>query len=256
MKNIKIISLLILVIVLASGCATRKYDGRAACAAAGAIGGAAIGGAADNVDGALAGAVIGGILGFIICPNTVEAAEPEPEVPGDADGDGVTDDKDRCPSTPAGAKVDAKGCELDSDGDGVVDSKDACPGTPRGAKVDAKGCEIKKKAISLTGILFRHDSAELKSESVAVLNATAETLRANPGVNVEIAGHTDSQGDATYNQGLSQKRANAVRNYLISQGVNGSRLSASGYGETQPVANNTTSEGRAQNRRVELRINQ
>ncbi len=257
MKNIKILSLLILVIVLASGCATRSYDSRVACATAGAMGGTAIGGiGGGDSGGALAGAVIGGLLGFIICPSTVEAVEPEPEAPGDADADGVTDDKDRCPTTPAGAKVDADGCELDSDGDGVVDSKDACPGTLRGVKVDAKGCEIKKKAISLSGILFRHDSAELKSESIAVLNATAETLRANPGVNVEIAGHTDNQGDAAYNQGLSQKRANAVRNYLISQGVNGSRLSASGYGESQPVADNTTSEGRVQNRRVELRIDQ
>ena len=255
MKNIKIFSLLLLMVVLATGCATRSFDGRIACAAAGTIGGATIGGAAGgDAEGALAGAVIGGILGFIICPNSAEAAEPE--APGDADGDGVTDDKDRCPNTPAGAKVDANGCELDSDGDGVVDSKDACPGTPAGAKVDAQGCEIKAKAISLTGILFHTDSDELRSESIAVLNATANTLNANPGVNVEIAGHTDSQGDAAYNQGLSQRRADAVRSYLISQGVNGSRLSASGYGETQPVADNNTSEGRAQNRRVELRITQ
>ena len=219
-----------------------------------------LGGIADDFDSGLAGAVIGGILGYIICPGS--AAEPEPapepmaEAPGDADGDGVTDDKDRCPTTPAGAKVDANGCELDSDGDGVVDSKDACPGTPAGTKVDAKGCEVMAKAISLSGILFHTDSAELRSESIAVLNATADTLNANTGVNVEIAGHTDAQGDATYNQGLSQRRAEAVRSYLTSRGVNASRLSASGYGESQPVADNSTSEGRAQNRRVELRISQ
>jgi len=255
MKNIKTLSLLVLMIALATGCATRSYDGRVACAAAGAMGGAAIGGiGGGDSDGALAGALIGGILGFIICPNTVEAAESEPEAPGDADGDGVTDDKDRCPTTPAGAKVDANGCELDSDGDGVVDSKDACPGTPAGTKVDAKGCEVMAKAISLSGIYFHTDSAELKSESIAVLDATADTLNANPGVGVEIAGHTDDQGDAAYNQGLSQRRADTVRSYLTSRGVDASRLSASGYGETQPVADNTTSEGRAQNRRVELRV--
>jgi len=261
MKNIKILTLLILVIALAAGCATRSHDSRVACAAAGALGGGAIGGASGgDSDGALAGAIIGGILGYIICPST--AAEPEPapepvaEAPGDADGDGVTDDKDRCPTTPAGAKVDANGCELDSDGDGVVDSKDACPGTPRGTKVDANGCEVMKKAISLSGILFHTDSAELRSESIAVLDATADTLNANAGVNVEIAGHTDAQGDAAYNQGLSQRRAESVRSYLISKGVNGSRLSSAGYGETQPVADNSTAEGRAQNRRVELRVNQ
>lgn len=75
-------------------------------------------------------------------------------------------------------------------------------------------------------------------------------------VGVEIAGHTDEQGDAAYNQGLSQRRADAVRSYLTSKGVDASRLSGAGYGETQPVADNTTSEGRAQNRRVELRVTQ
>ena len=85
---------------------------------------------------------------------------------------------------------------------------------------------------------------------------TADTLNANPGVAVEIAGHTDSDGDAEYNQDLSDRRANAVRDYLISRGVSGSRLSAAGYGESQPVADNATVEGKAQNRRVELRISQ
>lgn len=258
MKNVKILVMLLLAIALVSGCASRSWDSRVACAAAGAVGGAAIGGAADDSEGALAGAAIGGLLGFIICPASAEEPEPAPEPapPGDADGDGVTDDKDRCPTTPAGAAVDANGCELDSDGDGVVDSKDACPGTPAGVKVDANGCEIKAKAISLSGILFHTNSAELRSESIAVLNATADTLNANPGVGVEIAGHTDSDGDAGYNQDLSERRANTVRDYLVSKGVSGSRLSAAGYGESQPVADNATAQGKAQNRRVELRITQ
>jgi len=206
MKNMKILMLIILAMLLASGCASRSWDGRMACAAAGAVGGAAI--------------------GFFICPASAAEPEPAPEPapPGDADGDGVTDDKDRCPTTPAGASVDANGCELDSDGDGVVDSQDACPGTPAGVNVDAKGCEIKAKSISLTGILFHTNSAELRSESVAVLNATADTLNANPGVGVEIAGHTDSDGDAGYNQSLSERRANTVREYLVSKGVSASRL--------------------------------
>ncbi len=255
MNNLKVIALIIFMVALASGCATRSWDSRVACAAAGAAAGAGVGGIADDdAEGAVVGAAIGGLLGFVICPSSAEEPEPEPTPPADSDGDGVTDDKDRCPGTPAGAKVDSYGCELDSDGDGVVDSKDACPGTPRGVKVDERGCEIKAKAISLSGIYFVTDSAELKNESVAVLNATAETLRANPGIDVEIAGHTDSVGTVDYNQGLSERRANAVRDYLIAQGVNGSRLSASGYGESQPVADNSTAEGRAQNRRVELRV--
>ncbi len=246
MKSIKTLGLFVLVIALATGCATRSHDGRVACGFAGAM----VGGAGAGPGGA----AIGGVLGAVICPSSVET--PVPAAPGDADGDGVTDDRDQCPGTPAGAKVDANGCELDSDGDGVVDSKDACPGTPAGVKVDATGCEIKAKSISLTGILFHTDSAELKSESIAVLNATADTLNANPGVAVEIAGHTDSQGDAAYNQGLSERRAKSVRDYLISRGVSSSRLSSAGYGESQPVADNATADGRAQNRRVELRVSQ
>ena len=262
MKNLKILVLLVLFVAMVAGCATRSHDSRVACAAAGALGGGAIGGASEgDADGALAGAVIGGIIGFLICPNTVAAAPepepaPEPAPPGDADGDGVTDDRDRCPTTPAGAKVDSNGCELDSDGDGVVDSRDACPGTARGVKVDSKGCEIVAKVISLDGVFFHTNSAELKGDSYSILDSAAGTLASIPNVSVEVAGHTDSQGDAGYNQNLSQQRAETVRRYLISKGVSASRLSATGYGESQPVADNSSSAGRAQNRRVELRVNQ
>jgi len=255
MKNLKILVLLVLFVAMAAGCATRSHDSRVACAAAGAAGGAAIGGIADDSEGALAGALVGGIIGYVFCPNTVAAAPepaPEPEpAPGDADGDGVTDDRDRCPTTPAGAKVDANGCELDSDGDGVVDSRDACPGTPAGVKVDSNGCEIVAKVISLDGVFFHTNSAELKGDSYSVLDSAAGTLTSMPNVSVEVAGHTDSQGDAGYNQNLSQQRAETVRSYLISKGVSASRLSATGYGESQPVADNSSSAGRAQNRRVE-----
>lgn len=259
MKNLKILGLLVLVIALAAGCATRSHDSRVACAAVGAAGGGALGGiTGGDSDDALIGAAIGGLFGYFICPSSAAEPEPAPEPapPGDADGDGVTDDKDRCPTTPAGAKVDANGCELDSDGDGVVDSKDACPGTPAGTKVDAKGCEVMAKVISLDGVFFHTNSAELKGESFAVLDSAAATLNSTPNVSVEVAGHTDSQGDAGYNQNLSQQRAETVRSYLVSKGVSASRLSANGYGESQPVADNSSSEGRAQNRRVELRVSQ
>ena len=173
--------------------------------------------------------------------------------PLDSDGDGVTDDLDQCPDTPAGASVDANGCELDSDGDGVVDSKDKCPGTPAGKAVDADGCAL-VSVINLEGVNFRTNSAYLLDGASGVLDEQAATLVANPGVSIEVAGHTDSDGDAGYNQQLSQRRAEAVRNYLVGKDVAGDRIAAVGYGEAEPIASNDTRDGKAQNRRVELRI--
>ncbi len=167
----------------------------------------------------------------------------------DSDGDGVADSKDKCPGTPAGIKVDSNGCELDSDGDGVVDSKDHCPGTPAGVKVDMHGCP---EAVVLEGVNFKHDSAKLTDSAKTVLDGVAETLRARPDMHVTIVGHTDSQGTDAYNMGLSQRRAESVRAYLVSKGVNASNLSARGDGESKPIADNKTAEGRAKNRRVEL----
>jgi len=173
--------------------------------------------------------------------------------PLDSDGDGVTDDLDQCPNTPAGAAVDARGCELDSDGDGVVDSKDKCPNTPAGTEVDADGCAI-VVVINLEGVNFRTNSADLVDGAAGILDEQAATLAANTGIAIEVAGHTDADGAADYNQQLSQKRAEAVRDYLIGKGVAAERISAAGYGESEPVASNDTREGKAQNRRVELRI--
>ncbi len=190
------------------------------------------------------------------CPDTRRGARVDAngcEIFGDSDGDGVTDNVDQCPNTPRGAKVDARGCELDSDGDGVVDSKDRCPGTAAGVRVDVNGCEIKGK-IDLPGVQFELNSANLKADTTAILDTAAATLRLNSDLKVEVAGHTDSQGAESYNQTLSQQRADAVRQYLISNGASADMLTARGYGEAQPVADNGTREGRAQNRRVELRI--
>lgn len=110
------------------------------------------------------------------------------------------------------------------------------------------------KVIELTGLSFKTNSDVLDSSSNARLDSAVLTLNNNPDSDVLVAGHTDSSGDAAYNQSLSEKRANAVRNYLIEKGVDGSRLSVRGYGETEPVASNDTAAGRAKNRRVELRI--
>jgi len=169
----------------------------------------------------------------------------------DSDGDGVVDSKDKCPGTPRGAKVDRNGCELDSDGDGVVDSKDKCPGTPTGLKVDRKGCV---EPVVLKGVNFEYDSAVLTAKAKSILNDVAASLKKRHDVKVTVAGHTDSKGSAAYNKALSQRRADSVRKHLVSQGAKSSSLSAEGFGEEQPVTTNDTSAGRAENRRVELRM--
>lgn len=185
-------------------------------------------------------------------PKPAPPPAPEPE-PVDSDGDGVVDGMDECPNTVRGAPVDDKGCELDSDGDGVVDRLDECPGTRAGAQVDVKGCEIKEE-IRLPGVNFETNSDRLLPGSASVLNDAAATLRMNPTIRVEVAGHTDSDGTAEYNEGLSARRAATVRDYLVSRGVSEERMTARGYGESQPIADNTTREGKARNRRVVLTI--
>ncbi|HFC54178.1 MAG TPA: OmpA family protein [Gammaproteobacteria bacterium] len=184
-------------------------------------------------------------------PAPAPAPEPAPVV--DSDADGVPDDKDACAGTAVGAKVDPRGCELDSDGDGVVDSKDACAGTAPGTKVDVKGCEI-PEVITLHGVNFVTGSDKLLPESRAVLDGVAETLIKHPEMRVEVAGYTDSTGSRAFNERLSYRRAKMVRSYLITKGVAPDNLTAKGYGPADPVASNSTAEGRAQNRRVELHI--
>jgi outer membrane protein OmpA-like peptidoglycan-associated protein len=133
----------------------------------------------------------------------------------------------------------------------VLNEHDKCPNTRPGAVVDLDGCEV-EAVIELEGVHFDFDKATLKPEGMSVLNQAAALLQKHERVVVEVAGHTDSVGSEKYNQGLSDRRANAVKDYLISKGVKASRLSARGYGESRPVASNDTDEGRAENRRVEL----
>lgn len=172
----------------------------------------------------------------------------------DADGDGVPDNRDSCPNTPPGVKVDAKGCPLDTDGDGVADYLDKCPNTPKGMKVDEEGCTTNGQTLVLRDVNFEFDSARLLVSSQAILDKIASGLKGQPKIRVEVAGHTDSKGSDAYNQSLSDRRAAAVRAYLISQGVAPAQLVARGYGEKQPETTNDTDEGRAQNRRVEMRV--
>lgn len=191
-------------------------------------------------------------------PAPVAAAAPVAAVAvvdPDSDGDGVKDSADACPNTPAGRAVGANGCELDSDGDGVVDSADKCPGTPAGAKVLANGCEV-PKVVKLEGVNFTSGTANFVAGANESLDKAVQALKDNPTISVEIAGHTDSQGDGEMNRKLSQQRANAVQSYFVSNGIEASRLTAKGYGEDEPAASNDTNEGRAANRRVELRVKQ
>ena len=182
--------------------------------------------------------------------------------PFDTDKDGVLDGLDRCPDTEHGCKVDVYGCPIDSDHDGVCDGLDQCLDTPTDKKVDAKGCPVavpkapplfvEKKAIILEGVEFDNDRATLRSASLSTLNRVAESLRDWPDVKVEIQGHTSGPGSWAYNLALSQRRAESVRAYLVSKGVEGYRLVAKGYGKSRMIAGNSTAEGQQRNRRVEL----
>ncbi len=189
------------------------------------------------------------------CPNTPAGAQVDARgcAAKDSDGDGVIDADDQCPNTPAGARVDANGCELDDDGDGVVNSKDRCPNTQAGVRVDVNGCEI-TEVIELPGVNFASNSDRLLPGAENVLNDAAATLRKYPDLVVQVSGHTDSDGAAAYNESLSERRAKTVMNYLVERGANAANLTARGYGEAEPVADNSTATGKAANRRVELRI--
>ncbi|PMZ85879.1 MULTISPECIES: OmpA family protein [unclassified Pseudomonas] len=155
----------------------------------------------------------------------------------------------------------------DEDGDGVPDSRDKCPGTPKGVQVDANGCPppapvveeavvVQEETIVIRDVHFQFDKATLTSSDKLVLDKIATRLKAEaPTAQLTVTGHTDSVGSDAYNQKLSDKRAHSVVEYLIGQGVPRSNfVSVVGAGESQPVADNKTADGRAQNRRTEIKI--
>ncbi len=173
----------------------------------------------------------------------------------DSDGDGIEDRKDKCPTIPGA--VAGEGCP-DTDGDGVYDNVDKCPTVP--GIVANKGCpEIKKEviqkiALAAKGINFETGKDIIKPNSYPNLDKLVEILNQYPEANVSIEGHTDNVGDPAKNLDLSQRRANAVMAYLINKGVAASRMKATGYGDTQPIADNKTKAGKAQNRRVDFKL--
>ncbi len=188
------------------------------------------------------------------CPDTAQGIKVDAQgCELDSDNDGVKNSADSCPDTVPNAGVDAQGCERDDDNDGIKNSADSCPDTVQNAKIDNQGCEL-KEIIALKGVTFANNSAVLTGNSVEVLDEAAATLRRNADLNVEVAGYTDNRGSTTYNVHLSQKRAETVRDYLVTQGVSADMLRAKGYGPENPLADNATADGRAANRRVELRI--
>jgi OmpA-OmpF porin, OOP family len=200
--------------------------------------------------------------------------------PLDTDRDGVPDYLDKCPGTPAGIKVDKNGCPIDSDGDGVPDYLDKCPATPAGVKVGPDGCPppvagmivpqaasaaeaaavraaavdaaiVEKGRVTLN-VEFDFDKAVVKKSYHQEIGHLAEVMKKYPELRIGLEGHTDHTGGPEYNEMLSQRRADAVKSYLVENfGIEASRLSAKGYGLTRPLASNATKEGRQKNRRVE-----
>lgn len=205
------------------------------------------------------------------CPDTAPGTPVDSfGCPADSDKDGVGDGFDKCPNTPPGIQVDATGCPMahDTDGDGVIDPQDRCPNTPAGQRVDQYGCLLlfeehavtpappgappARPTLILHGVNFRSGSSVLTRESYTILDQVAASLAANPEIQIEIAGYTDSTGNKGMNLSLSMGRAAAVRYYLARRGVSPFRMKARGFGASGYIAPNATPEGRAQNRRVEL----
>jgi outer membrane protein OmpA-like peptidoglycan-associated protein len=135
----------------------------------------------------------------------------------------------------------------------VTDSKGTTATATVPVTVSSPLVPTKEKAVVLEGVQFMSNRSTLLPASEKILDNVAEILLANPDVKVEVGGHSDSDGNDGYNMKLSEARANAVRNYLIKKGVPAERMTARGYGETHPIADNTTTEGKAANRRVELK---
>lgn len=223
---------------LLSGCATHS-DGSAPlnqrtwpiCSLLGGLVGGGLGAIESSAwagGGALAGAVAGGLICYA--------------QDGDEDGDGVFDRRDRCPDTPANTPVSHTGCPLPQY---PVTQKAPVPeATPEVITLSDQG-----------NVLFAFDSAELTAAAKQQLQGLLDKLN-NPSVTrIKVIGHTDSKGTDAYNQALSERRASSVAEYLIGQGLSPQKVTSQGKGESEPVADNETDAGRAQNRRVDLHLN-
>ncbi|MBF0161405.1 MAG: OmpA family protein [Magnetococcales bacterium] len=166
----------------------------------------------------------------------------------DSDKDGVPDYRDDCQRTPLGVAVNERGCRLDTDRDGIVDSEDKCPDTGMGDRVESTGCTIKPSGV----LSFATGSASLTQQSIQQLDNLVAVMKENLGMIVEIQGHTDWQGNRSYNVGLGRKRAHAVKNYLAKRGIRAERVVVTTFGDSRPRDYNATGGGSKVNRRVEL----
>ncbi|MFL9845395.1 OmpA family protein [Flavobacterium rhizosphaerae] len=211
-----------------------------------------------------------GLAQFNGCPDTdgdgiTDAEDACPDVAGvaslqgcpDTDGDGIADKDDKCPDV-AGPKAN-NGCPWpDTDGDGVLDKDDLCP-TVKGTAAN-RGCpEVTEEVMTRLNeyartILFNSGKSSFKEETMPVLKSMLEIFKEYPQARFTLEGHTDSDGSNELNQTLSENRAAAVRNFLIENGIKADRLVSTGYGETKPIATNKTAAGKAQNRRVEVKL--
>lgn len=184
-------------------------------------------------------------------------AKKEAKAPVDSDHDGVFDPRDKCAGTTPGVRVDLDGCPADTDGDGVKDYLDACVDTPEGATVDQNGClEVAKEPVVLTlNLFFGFDKDQITPFHYHDLNKASEFIERYPMYPVVIEGYADDQGPTEYNQDLSQRRADNVRDALIKKyGVYAGRISSVGFGEVQPVAGKALAEERMKNRRVIINL--
>lgn len=206
-------------------------------------------------------ATFGAVLAF---GGTSKAAPVTEETPLDGDRDGVADGLDKCPNTPPDVAVDKEGCPLDSDKDGIPDYLDKCPDTPAGVSVGKYGCPymvekviiivsepkveemVQEKAktaidepkviiLAFEDVHFGFDQSTLTSDAKTILKNNVQLLKENPKAKVRVAGYTSASGTKEYNQKLSERRAKAVQEYLVNEGViKPDRLTTIGYGETHP----------------------
>jgi OmpA-OmpF porin, OOP family len=260
---------------LLAGCAGNSQsvnNTNAFCALVGGVAGGATAGAAVSGPGAVGGAFVGALGALILCAEGDTAPEPMAAAPQecadtpepgalldaqgcsfDSDGDAVVDGVDMCQTTPAGISVDRVGCALDMDRDAVPYYLDLCQGTPKGHIVDTDGCSLPgQNLLTLRGINFATNKAVLTLSSQSILNQAVVALQSNTAITVQIEGHTDSRGTEEYNAALSQRRAEAVVDYLVSQGIDGERLIPVGKGEGYPVSSNLNPDGQFENRRVDF----
>jgi outer membrane protein OmpA-like peptidoglycan-associated protein/opacity protein-like surface antigen len=199
------------------------------------------------------------------CPDKAGPPERQGCPEEDADKDGIPDSADKCPNDPEDKDgfEDADGCpDPDNDKDGVVDKDDKCPNEPetKNGYQDEDGCPdevpapVKQFSGVVGGINFRRNSADIKASSFPTLKKAVQVFKEYPALRVEISGHTSNEGKREFNMKLSRKRAVAVKEFLVSAGIDENRIGTVGYGPDKPIADNDTKEGQEKNRRIEFRL--